>query len=116
MKLLEEGTMHWIESRIHTDTYGFTVLPGGIRSYDGAFYGIGEDAYFIQTWSFSNLYQLFKGKKLWSLNPRCNGLTNAGNVISILHGTIYYLRGVCYFQKYWIYARHPHLRACQQEL
>ena len=47
-KLKEEGTTHWMEPNTGaTNEAGFSVLPGGYRSYDnGTFANIGYKAYF----------------------------------------------------------------------
>lgn len=42
-KLKETGTFHWqLPNSDATDEIGFTALPGGVRDYDGMFFGIGS--------------------------------------------------------------------------
>lgn len=44
-KLKETGTAHWNSPNTNaTNDVGFTALPGGIRSYNGSFYYVGEKA------------------------------------------------------------------------
>jgi len=41
--LKEVGTTHWLDPNTDaTDEYGFTALPGGMRSYMGPFYDVGN--------------------------------------------------------------------------
>jgi len=45
-KLKETGTTHWASPNTGaTNETGFTALPGGVRSYDGIFSGIGDTGY-----------------------------------------------------------------------
>lgn len=45
-KLKEIGTEHWKSPNSEaTDEIGFTALPGGVRSNDGSFYGIGTSCF-----------------------------------------------------------------------
>jgi len=49
-KLKETGTIHWISNSAATNINGFTALPGGSRSWDGAFKGdIGRYGYWWST-------------------------------------------------------------------
>ncbi len=51
-KLKEENTIHWMSPNTEaTDAYGFRVLPGGSRMFDGGFSGIRLNANF---WTSSN--------------------------------------------------------------
>jgi uncharacterized protein (TIGR02145 family) len=46
-KLKEIGTAHWNSPNTGaTNSSGFTALPGGDRSIDGAFFNLGDRAYF----------------------------------------------------------------------
>jgi uncharacterized protein (TIGR02145 family) len=45
-ELKETGTTHWNMYTAATNESGFTALPGGVRSYDGAFNGI----YIVGLW------------------------------------------------------------------
>lgn len=52
-KMKETGTTHWLDPNTDaTNSSGFTGLPGGYRSSDGTFYGIGN----YGTWWHSNEY------------------------------------------------------------
>ena len=53
----------WNQHNTHygTDDYGFSGLPGGIRSYDGIFYHIGMLGYFWSSTEESPLYSWFRG-------------------------------------------------------
>jgi uncharacterized protein (TIGR02145 family) len=45
-KLKEQGTAHWIESGDDiTNQSGFTALPGGIRTYNGAYNALNIGGY-----------------------------------------------------------------------
>jgi uncharacterized protein (TIGR02145 family) len=45
-KLKEAGTFHWaFPNTDATNEYGFRALPGGVRSYMGPSFGLGQDGY-----------------------------------------------------------------------
>jgi uncharacterized protein (TIGR02145 family) len=44
-KLKETGTVHWLSNFYSTNESGFTALPGGLRTYYGAFMGLGASGY-----------------------------------------------------------------------
>lgn len=44
-KLKETGIDHWLDPNDATNETGFAALPGGFRSYDGSYYGIGQYGY-----------------------------------------------------------------------
>lgn len=54
----------WFDNGNGTDDYGFTALPGGYRSYNGAFFNIGADGHYWSSteggsgnaWSRSMIY------------------------------------------------------------
>lgn len=51
----ETGTTHWLSPNTGaTNSSGFTALPGGDRNFDGAFYQIGNYAFFWSSTSFDN--------------------------------------------------------------
>ena len=56
-KLKETGTTHWLSPNTGaTNESGFSGLPGGYRSYDGTYDGIGNDAYFWSSTEGSSNY------------------------------------------------------------
>ncbi len=45
LELKEVGTAHWASNDNATNSSGFTALPGGVRTPEGVFQGLGESAY-----------------------------------------------------------------------
>ncbi len=60
-KLKETGTRHWKNpNNGATNEYGFTGLPGGVRSYVGSFYSMRENSYFQTSTERDNTYILVR--------------------------------------------------------
>jgi uncharacterized protein (TIGR02145 family) len=103
-KLKENGSIHWINNLESLDTYGFKLLPGGQRQFEGNFGSLGTHGMLYQSNEYDSLngsvvdvYNLSNtisnggyGAKYIGWSVRCikDNSTNTGTVTDI-DGNIY---------------------------